>query len=172
VGLGFEISALHLQSGALRLVSHLQSILLWLFLEMGFLKFETYLPRLASNHDPPNLSLPNSRLHFLRTVHCLCASVSHSLYFADSFPSACGLVCSPCPCILSSLAIGGDIYWLIGFNCLGELVQRQCCVLLRGVVGLAVFFPLSLPPSLPFVTIDDHCLHPWFSFGLHYSFFI
>jgi hypothetical protein len=32
--------------------------LLWLFWRWGLLN---YLPRLASNHDPPNLSIPSSQ---------------------------------------------------------------------------------------------------------------
>jgi hypothetical protein len=51
-------SGLHTSNtGALLLEPHLQSILLWLFLRWGLV---SYLPELASNHDPPDFSLPSS----------------------------------------------------------------------------------------------------------------
>jgi hypothetical protein len=56
VELGFELRVSLLQS---RLESHLQSILLWLFWRWCL---PNYLPRLASNHDHPNLSLPVARI--------------------------------------------------------------------------------------------------------------
>jgi hypothetical protein len=52
VGLGFELKA-----GDLPLGPHLPFILLWLFWRWGL---ENCFPRLASNRDPPNLSLPSS----------------------------------------------------------------------------------------------------------------
>jgi hypothetical protein len=45
------------KAGALPLELHLQFILLWLFWRWGLVNF---LPRLALNQDPANLSLPNS----------------------------------------------------------------------------------------------------------------
>jgi hypothetical protein len=45
------------KASALSLEPHLQSILLWLFWTWGL---ENYLPRLASNHDPTDISLPSS----------------------------------------------------------------------------------------------------------------
>jgi hypothetical protein len=45
------------KAGALLLEPCLQSILLWLFQRWGL---QNYLPRLASNFDPPDLSLPSS----------------------------------------------------------------------------------------------------------------
>jgi hypothetical protein len=52
-------SGLHLcKAGTLLLKPHLQSILLWLFLEMGSL--EKYLPQLALNPDLPDLNFPRS----------------------------------------------------------------------------------------------------------------
>jgi hypothetical protein len=45
------------KAGALPLEPHLQSILLWLFWRWGLVN---YSPRLALNHDPPNLSLPST----------------------------------------------------------------------------------------------------------------
>jgi hypothetical protein len=46
-------------TGAVSPEPHLPSILLWLFWRWGGLM--SSLPRLASNHDPPHLSLPSSR---------------------------------------------------------------------------------------------------------------
>jgi hypothetical protein len=56
MGLGFELSAsIHTcKAGALLLKPHLQSILLWLFWRWDLVN---YLPRLASNCNPPNLPL-------------------------------------------------------------------------------------------------------------------
>jgi hypothetical protein len=45
------------KAGTLLLEASLQSILLWLFWGWGLL---IYLPGLALNHYPPDLSLPNS----------------------------------------------------------------------------------------------------------------
>jgi hypothetical protein len=45
------------EAGNLPLEPHLQSILLWLFWRQGL---KNYLVRIASNHDPPNLSLLSS----------------------------------------------------------------------------------------------------------------
>jgi hypothetical protein len=55
--LGFELRGSCLQTGALPLVLSLQSILLWLFWRWGLLN---YLPGLASNDKPPDLSLLSS----------------------------------------------------------------------------------------------------------------
>jgi hypothetical protein len=55
--LDFELRASCLQSSNLRLKPHLQAILVWLFWRWGLAK---YLSRLASNCDPPELSLPNN----------------------------------------------------------------------------------------------------------------
>jgi hypothetical protein len=55
----FELRALHLQSGALPVKSHLQSILLWLFLEMGSLEFFT---GLSLNRDLSYLNVPVARI--------------------------------------------------------------------------------------------------------------
>jgi hypothetical protein len=58
VGLGGLNSGLcACKSGALPLEPHLQSILLWLFWRWYFMN---YLPLLALNCDPPDLSLPSS----------------------------------------------------------------------------------------------------------------
>jgi hypothetical protein len=57
--LGFELRAWRLQTDALPLEPCLQSILLWLYLEMGVSK-NSYLSGLASNHYPSDLSLPSS----------------------------------------------------------------------------------------------------------------
>jgi hypothetical protein len=59
VALGFELSVPRLQSRrvALLLEPHLQFILLWLFWRWDLL---SYLPRLASNCNPPDLSLPSN----------------------------------------------------------------------------------------------------------------
>jgi hypothetical protein len=57
VGLGLEVRASHLQTGAPPLKPQLQSILLWLFWRWGLVN---YLLRLASNCDPPDLSLLSS----------------------------------------------------------------------------------------------------------------
>jgi hypothetical protein len=54
-GLNSELYAC--KAGALLLEAHLESILLWLFWRRGLVN---YLPRLALNYDPPNLSLPSS----------------------------------------------------------------------------------------------------------------
>jgi hypothetical protein len=54
VGLRFELRALHLQNRPLE--PHLQSILLWLFWRWDLVN---YLPWLALNCNPPNLSLPS-----------------------------------------------------------------------------------------------------------------
>jgi hypothetical protein len=56
LGLGFELRAL-CKAGTLQLEPHLQPILLWLFWRWDFVN---YLPGLASNHDPLDLSLLNS----------------------------------------------------------------------------------------------------------------
>jgi hypothetical protein len=53
-GLGFELRASYLQSTHSTTWPHLQSILLWLFWRWDLVN---YLPRLASNRDPPDLSL-------------------------------------------------------------------------------------------------------------------
>jgi hypothetical protein len=45
------------KAGALLLDPHLQSILLWLFWRCGLM---TYFPKLVSNCDPQDLSLPSS----------------------------------------------------------------------------------------------------------------
>jgi hypothetical protein len=51
-------SGLHAyKAGALLLEPHLQSILLWLFWKWSVTH---HLPRLASNHNPPDLSLSSS----------------------------------------------------------------------------------------------------------------
>jgi hypothetical protein len=55
VGLGFELSSN--KAGALPPEPHFQSILLWLLWRW----IVSYLPRLTSNRDPPNLSLPSSQ---------------------------------------------------------------------------------------------------------------
>jgi hypothetical protein len=63
VGLGFELgftlAKQVLRAGALPLESHLQSISLWLFFWRWSLM--NYLTGLASNPDPPDLSLPSSK---------------------------------------------------------------------------------------------------------------
>jgi hypothetical protein len=58
VGVEFEFRALNWQRGAVLLEPHLLSILLWLFWRWGL---TNYLLRLASNNNPPNLSLPSSQ---------------------------------------------------------------------------------------------------------------
>jgi hypothetical protein len=55
VGLGFNSGFCACQEGALLLDSHLQTILLWLFWRFQV----NYLPRLALNRDPPDLSEPS-----------------------------------------------------------------------------------------------------------------
>jgi hypothetical protein len=50
---GFHIC----KASILLLEPHLQSVLLWLFRRWGL---SNYLPRLALNCNPPDLSLPNS----------------------------------------------------------------------------------------------------------------
>jgi hypothetical protein len=55
MGLGFELKALSYKAGTLPFEPHLQSILLWLFLEMGFINY--LLSWLPLNHNPPDLSL-------------------------------------------------------------------------------------------------------------------
>jgi hypothetical protein len=51
---GFELGTSHLKSRAVLPEPQLQSILLWLFWGWDLI---SYLPRLALNHDPSNLSL-------------------------------------------------------------------------------------------------------------------
>jgi hypothetical protein len=53
---GLNLRLCACKAGALLHESHLQYILLWLFLEMGLMN---YLPRLALNCDPLDLSLPS-----------------------------------------------------------------------------------------------------------------
>jgi hypothetical protein len=58
VVLGFELRALHLQSRCSTASATSLVHFALVILEMGVL--ENYLPKLASNHDPPDLSLPSS----------------------------------------------------------------------------------------------------------------
>jgi hypothetical protein len=63
VGLGFELRASCFKAGTHKAVTlplepHLQFILLWLLWRWGLTH---YLPALALNHNPPNLSLPSSK---------------------------------------------------------------------------------------------------------------
>jgi hypothetical protein len=62
VGLGFELRASHLQSRFSYFLNHTFSpFCSGYFLEMGGGSgLKNYLPRLALNCDPPNLSLPSS----------------------------------------------------------------------------------------------------------------
>jgi hypothetical protein len=56
--LGFELGASHLKSGAVLLEPHLQSILLCIFWRWG-LETPSYLPRVSSNCNSPDISLPS-----------------------------------------------------------------------------------------------------------------
>jgi hypothetical protein len=57
VGLGFELRALHLQSRCFVTSATPPVYFALAILEMGV---SNYLPKLASNLDPPHLSLPSS----------------------------------------------------------------------------------------------------------------
>jgi hypothetical protein len=60
VRLGFELRALYVKTGFLPFEPHLQFILLWLFWRWWWGFLTNYLPRLALNCDPPDLSLSSS----------------------------------------------------------------------------------------------------------------
>jgi hypothetical protein len=96
----------HLQTGALLLEPHLQSILFWLFWRWGGLM--NYLPWLALNQDPPDLSLSSSYDYRCEPLAPCSFKVFYPEVYIINTKNLCMCVCV-CVCVCVCAHNGGGV---------------------------------------------------------------